>query len=499
MGKRIFAIILIVLIVAVVVGIIGAGVLVLFPNTDVFGFGLKYVHVQQDSSLQNVASISQQIDLNCGKNVVIESGNYNITVKESDNTTLPDHVFIAFDTNVVGFSVDDKIVCDYKIEEDTTNNQIKITTYEPNGLLFRKDLKITFSLPAQTLSNLKITTAGQVNVENGLTIKNLEVTSTSNFGGSVSVGADVTDLFTLNKDNGSSNFDTINSNFKINSKSGNFTINKVNGNLTVTGNTTKVTVGEVQTVTFNGKYGSLHAKTINENLIVNDCEDATISVSNDNAGQNTGVVKGSCTIDCKKGKIFINSLGNDKTLNSSIDVENAKVEIGSCMSNLEIDAVKAEIIVKLQLSNLVVRGGSSSVNVNQFVIPVVVGTVVYPTTEITSNGKISVTNIYGQVNIQGGEGNVDLEFSDVTTNSSITTSSGAVNIKLNPEENITVNTRTKNSNAVNFDVGGTNAPTGSVVQDSENYYNAVYKINGQKAGGIIDIKTNSSITATANQ
>ena len=494
--KKIFALILILLITALVVVMVGAGLLVLNEGKRALGIPVCWINkVTESKKGAEEEGTDADIDLLLLKNkIIIESGSFDINIKYVDpagNFRTENKIYVIMNSKVMGFTSDENPKVEWSVKNDAVRQAVVISTTQPNGWLFANRCSLDIEVTHPSLSNLEITTNGKVKVDSSIqNITNLSITSNNNSDNNAMVYCRV-GSFTLNNPNGSGNYETFNGNLIINSKYGAFTFKQINGNVKATGTSMDLTIDNlVGDLDYNVEYGrgnfgtigksarfvskgtDVVAKKINGSITVESGGDSTFDIKNNGTTHLAHVN----VINMNKGKFKLaNSFYKTtvKAVGGSVEIVNAKdiVEINPKTAPDAIIDSKTDVVVSFASKNEIDNAVSGNL------------------LTINTKGKITATKLVNAVNIVGLDNKqIYLEFTEVNKNSTVTSASGEIVIKVPNNQNFKVEATTKKPEYVNFGVS-----TGEKVltQDASNGLKTMTYVVGDSALAANTIKLNT--------
>ena len=473
--KKIFNTILILIGIVLMVVLAGFAIM-MFGHVSLFGYTWLSLS-QTESQLQFTFSPDnlQTID--------IETKNLDITIEYFDDASTTGGVveIVTNMQGIVKDDVKEVSYCEETVDEDgnkqytvinkdsivvDSNGVLKIRTLEPTGFLFKNNSRVRIYLPQKKsnntsfrLQNLKISTASNnINVGNNnqFKINNLEVTSSKKlFNASVKLDKNVVveNNLILNTNYGRITVDAqINGNLKVNSLAGSILVNSnIGGNVDITGQNPLVEIGSMPGSWRNRKdsYTDMTDEIINNNkakgvfgdVIIHDIEKGgNVKVSGVVGGDtyiNAGdiefwagfVLKG---LYCDEGSNNIRIFGSvgvditelepaygatltifgatDDVKYCSLNIGDGSLFINNAYHTLSITAKKGDVYINR------IQNGAEINSTNGG------ATVCESHGDLTvhcDNHNISVSNIYGSVNLTAMRGKVAATFVNVSGENTI--------------------------------------------------------------------------------
>lgn len=450
--------------------------IMMFGHVSLFGYTWLSLS-QTESQLQFTFSPDnlQTID--------IETKNLDITIEYFDDASTTGGVveIVTNMQGIVKDDVKEVSYCEETVDEDgnkqytvinkdsivvDSNGVLKIRTLEPTGFLFKNNSRVRIYLPQKKsnntsfrLQNLKISTASNnINVGNNnqFKINNLEVTSSKKlFNASVKLDKNVVveNNLILNTNYGRITVDAqINGNLKVNSLAGSILVNSnIGGNVDITGQNPLVEIGSMPGSWRNRKdsYTDMTDEIINNNkakgvfgdVIIHDIEKGgNVKVSGVVGGDtyiNAGdiefwagfVLKG---LYCDEGSNNIRIFGSvgvditelepaygatltifgatDDVKYCSLNIGDGSLFINNAYHTLSITAKKGDVYINR------IQNGAEINSTNGG------ATVCESHGDLTvhcDNHNISVSNIYGSVNLTAMRGKVAATFVNVSGENTI--------------------------------------------------------------------------------
>lgn len=471
--------------------IICAGVLVVFPDTKIFG--VSYINTTNKNPIMSTVN---DIDIDALKDVYtveILAGDYNVELTQ--NTGDLEYVKAELKNNVVGFTkeMDSNKEAKLDVKYDDATSKLTFTVSEPSGLFLKRDTVLKISFPAQMLdkkvnviskTNKGITTFGTS--ETPLKVNDVTASCDSAKGGveldDALIGGDLYIKNILGRINVKNEIKGV---VTIDSTIGTYTFNKINDLVVVAGddgktNNPAITLNECRNVNWTSDSGSLVVR----NCVIGDI-DATTKNANFNIAKTIGAVK----IEGTNANVDIAQVGNfveDSTSeynsynwkDASKDISNTRVvmiansdsgniNIGRSYFELALSTSKGKVDVKNAMRKVDVETKSGSINVefvdgentitsNELDTYIVNHFTTYldSTEKIESlivktvDGPVNVTNIRNSIKIEAESAPITLTYKKVKNASDIKTSSKAVTVKAKTNDFKLITKMDKKSSAV---------------------------------------------------
>ncbi len=549
--KKIFNTILILIGIVLMVVLAGFAIM-MFGHVSLFGYTWLSLS-QTESQLQFTFSPDnlQTID--------IETKNLDITIEYFDDASTTGGVveIVTNMQGIVKDDLKEVSYCEETVDEDgnkqytvinkdsiviDSNGVLKIRTLEPTGFLFKNNSRVRIYLPQKKsdntsfrLQNLKISTASNnINVGNNnqFKINNLEVTSSKKlFNASVKLDKNVVveNNLILNTNYGRITVDAqINGNLKVNSLAGSILVNSnIGGNVDITGQNPLVEIGSMPGSWRNRKdsYTDMTDEIMNNNkakgvfgdVIIHDIEKGgNVKVS--------GVVGGDTYINardiefwagfvlkglyCDEGsnniRIF-GSVGVDITelepaygvaltiFGATNDVKYCSLNIGdgslfinNAYHTLSITAKKGDVYINR------IQNGAEINSTNGG------ATVCESHGDLTvhcDNHNISVSNIYGSVNLTAMRGKVAATFVNVSGENTIIAQR---NIDVSVKDGNAFNLTTKaKAGAVDVKMLPVEYNNWNGVEKQDGWFVRTDEINGGNASNTLLLQMNGGDKITA--
>jgi hypothetical protein len=400
---------------ALVAVIIGAGYLILVPDSEIMGY-----HYLSGNAFEQTIEHTESAPLNFYNNLVINSGGFNLII-EPQNEKL-DRIMVEFLPNAMGFTKEAVDNIDYSFSY--ASNTITFTVNTPEkGLMFYNNAYIKIGMPDITRQiNLKVTsrggevTIGQktpfgslaplvletsditiVNTRAPMTLQNFTTDPTgtlkiTNKSGRVNILGEVGSYtqragdVILISEIGSFTFGTEEERYNI---GGNLTIDAENAYVkagNVGGNAEQTTIS-----------GYVDLKTVREDLVI-DTKDSETKVEK---------VLGTVTVESDYNTIEIGQIGEtlDETKRVRIILLNGNIVIGKCYYNVEVNSNRGDVTLNEVFSNVDVTTTYGEVTVIYNAVTSAQKPITndYKTLEITTtDGNITAKNIKAIATLQVG-------------------------------------------------------------------------------------------------
>lgn len=360
--------------------IICAGVLVVFPDTKIFG--ISYINTTSKDPETTIVS-----EINIGDEYTLEviAGNYDVKFlpKSNENFTA------TLQNNVVGFvkelDSNKKARLNYNIDND--NKKITFTVVEPNGLFLKRETSLQIGIP-QSFLDKKINIISQTNrgttyfgsSDSILRVHNVDASCLNAKGGVKLQYAQISG--DLNIKNVLGRIDVqneIKGTVTIDSTMGTYTFGKIKDLVVVAGegnknNNPAIILDECNNITWNSESGSLKVKGFVLGVIKVETKNANFDIAN---------LVGHTLIEGDDTNVHIGQVGNfaeDPTTRYNsynwklfTDVVSPVITINSGSGNIAVDksyfdlalsSTKGKITVKNAMRPVVVETTSGSINVD---------------------------------------------------------------------------------------------------------------------------------------
>lgn len=508
--KKIIVSILVIAGIAIAGVIICAGVLIVFPDTKIFGISYMSTTVNDpEQALVSEINISnlrtakdgEKAEEITGYTIEIDAGNYDVELLVKDEGE--EQIYTEFKSNVKGFvkELDSNKKAKLSYTNDDTNKKIKFTVEEPNGLFFVRDTVLTIKIPRSFLNknidiisttNKGITYFGESGKE--ITVHNATVSCQSAKGGVDLEYAQISGDLDIKNILGRINVkNEIKGKVTIDSTIGTYTFGKVNELVVVAGddgrtNNPSITLSECNSVKWTSDSGSLKVT----NCILDD-----IQVDTDSANFDIARTIKKVDIAGKSSDVHIGQVGSFETdsttvynsfdwVNSptstmevvTVDAGSGNITIDRSYCKLSLTTTKGKISVKNAMREVVAGTKTGSISVdfidtsstlneeldenkkpttaegtlNQFInnnfITYLASENSIKSLEInTESGVVIVNNIVNSVDIVAQSSPITLNYKRVKNASNISTSSKAVTIKAPISDFKLVTKMDKNSSA----------------------------------------------------
>lgn len=505
--KKILGMVFIILGILICGVIICAGVLIVFPNTKIFGY--SYLNTTKIANELDFVENLNNLSTKNGESYtfVVESGNFDIKVLTYSEGT--DQVKVELDNKVIGFtnSMDSNKKARVLVNYDDTSKTCTMKVFEPNGLFLKRDTTLKVYLPKNFYKNNQITfntttkngTAifGDKNEANSIILQNVTC-ECENIKGSVDFqNVDVKGDVKIKNILGQIRVDkNLSGNVIIDSTIGTYYFKNI-ANLTVLAgedgkvNNPAITVENCNNLTYKAQSGLLNVKGI-----VN----GKIDITTNNAEINIDTfLKGQFYIKADNGKVNIKNLGYlnaDAGLSSwnisqpaTIDVDKrqivvkaGRVNIVKCLLPTLINLETASLNIENAYRGVGVNSTTGSIRVNyvahengEDAVANYINNTLLPilqteTLEVVSDsGNIQLNNIQSKVDVQGRvSSQITLDFEMVIAGSKVETKVKAVIVKV-PLGNYDVQVKMlKTSNAkIDIDVASTKIDKYPLEMDEE--------------------------------
>ena len=529
--------------------IICAGVLVVFPNTKIFG--VSYINTVNKNSEQIFVNEINTGSLKNDYTIEILAGNYNVELTESSSDTGIDAYFIS---NVIGFTkeLDSNKKATLTYTYDEANKKVTFTIAEPNGLFLKRDTVLKIAIPKKILdkrvniistTNKGVTTFGTTDTP--LTVNDVTVSCLSASGGVKLQNAVIKgDLNIKNILGRVEVVNDIKGTVTINSTVGTYTFGKINNLVVVASeegktNNPAITLDECKNIDWKSESGSLNVKNYvlgdinvitknaNFNIAKALVKTGVVSFEGDNSNVHIAQIgnfvedstsnynsfnwkKGAIpspviTINSGSGNISINRSFFDLALSSTkgkIDVKNAMriVDVETKSGSINIDFIDSDSYkADTELDTFIKNNFVSYLDGEQTTTSGEETTTTYKNIESlkvnTVNGAVTINNIRNSIEVISESSPITLNYKAVRNVSTVKTSSKAVTIKA-PIDDFKITTKMdKNSSAkleVKFGKLILNAYSDDLVDSAR-----MRKYNDDQFK-CLDVKVNNASDSTAN-
>lgn len=481
--------------------IICAGVLVVFPDTRIFG--ISYINTTTKEPEMTVVKDINTSLLNSEYTIEILAGNYNVELTQ--NTQGAEFINAELLNNVVGFTkeLDSNKKAKLTYDYSSANNKLTLTVTEPNGWFIKRDTVLKVSLPEKLLqkrinivstTNSGITTFGTSTTP--LKVHDVTVSCLSANGGVKLENAQISG--DLNIKNILGRIDVkndISGTVTIDSTIGTYTFGKINDLVVVAGedgqtNNPAITLEECRNVNWLSNSGSLVVKgyVLGEFKAITKSANFTIEKT-----------VGEVLIEGETSNVSINQVGNfeenattkynsfnwqttsqDKYQTRVVTIynkDNSNISINRSYFKLSLNTAKGKINVKNAMREVdaETKSGSISVdfvdtdnyttetNLDKFIYNNFISYLDGKTEENTTHkkidslkirtveGAVNVSNIRNSIEIIAESSPITLSYKNVVNDSFIQTSSKAVTIKA-PINNFKVTTKMDKKSSATLEV-----------------------------------------------
>lgn len=484
--------------------IICAGVLVVFPDTRIFG--ISYINTTTKEPEMTVVKDINTSSLNSEYTIEILAGNYNVELTQ--NTQGTEFINAELLNNVVGFTkeLDSNKKAKLTYNYSSANNKLTLTVTEPNGWFIKRDTVLKVSLPEKLLqkrinivstTNSGITTFGTSTTP--LKVHDVTVSCLSANGGVKLENAQISG--DLNIKNILGRIDVkndISGTVTIDSTIGTYTFGKINDLVVVAGedgqtNNPAITLEECRNVNWLSNSGSLVVKgyVLGEFKAITKSANFTIEKA-----------VGEVLIEGETSNVSINQVGNfeenpttkynsfnwqttsqDKYQTRVVTIynkDNSNISINRSYFKLSLNTAKGKINVKNAMREVdaETKSGSISVdfvdtdnyttetNLDKFIynnfISYLDGKTISSEESTTYKkinslkirtveGAVNVSNIRNSIEIIADSSPITLSYKNVVNDSFIQTSSKAVTIKA-PIDNFKVTTKMDKKSSATLEV-----------------------------------------------